>query len=64
MDSMIYAIHASSLMRASIDGSHPKRRAPEEFYDGPCHGLREVLRLTAALGVLVLYAGVLAFAWQ
>lgn len=64
MDSMIYAIHASSLMRASTDGTPPTRRAPEEFYDGPNHGLRDALRLAAAVSGLLLYAGVLAFVWQ
>jgi hypothetical protein len=64
MDSMIYAIHASSLMRASTDGTPPTRRTPEELYDAPHHGLRDTLHLAAALGGLLLYAGVLAFAWQ
>ncbi len=55
---------ASSLIRAN--GGRPRidQRELELLYSGPHHGLKDVSRLAAALGGVVLYAGLLAYAWQ
>jgi hypothetical protein len=57
MEAMVFA---GSLIK---DRYAPTRRdgaLPETFYSGPGQGLREVARVAAMLGGILLYAGLLA----
>lgn len=55
---------ASSLIRSREGLPQLDPRELELSYAGPRHGLKEVTRVAAALGSVVAYAGLLAYAWQ
>jgi len=55
---------ASSLLSASADRPRIHPRDLELGYAGPRHSLKDAARVVAALGGVVLYAGLLAVAWQ
>jgi hypothetical protein len=61
MQTMVYA---SSLIRAGNDRPRLDQRELELSYSGPRHGLKDASRLGAALGGVLAYAGLLAYAWQ
>lgn len=61
MDSFIYAIHAASIMRARSHGDPAGRRSPEDFYGGTHEALKVLVRVTAALSGLALFAALLSF---
>ena len=57
MEAMVFA---GSLIK---DRYAPTRRdadSPETFYSGPGQGLKDIARVAAMLGGIVLYAGLLA----
>ena len=53
---------ASSLLRSK--SPRISQRELELFYPGPRHALGDITRVGAALAGVLLYAGVLAYAWQ
>jgi hypothetical protein len=57
MEAMVFA---GSLIKDHYVPARPDATLPETFYSGPGQGLREVARVAAMLGGIVLYAGLLA----
>jgi hypothetical protein len=64
MQMMALAAFASSLITYTSGRPRLDQRYVELDYAGPRHGLKDVARVVAALGGVVLYAGLLAYAWQ
>ena len=57
MQAMVFAC---SLMKETYAPSRRDAARPETLYSGPGQGLKEVARVAAMLGGIVLYAGLLA----
>ncbi len=62
MDPMSMAVYASTILKHLDRDTSEGRRPAEPWQPGPAYGLRDVLRVTAAVGAIAAYAGILALA--